>query len=131
MASPVSTASATISRPEDPFEPDAQWRADLHKKIRDNLQSMIQEAEDLLKESLEKYPARRETLENDYHKTMKNIRKIADDTYRDEIERERQERRWVLGGEINPAWKESMEKEQQAIMDMYKSEKATEDASQS
>ncbi|KAK7467608.1 hypothetical protein VKT23_004661 [Stygiomarasmius scandens] len=131
MASSASAASASKQRTDDRFEPDDQWKKDLKKRIEDNLSGMLQDAKDLLESNLHKFPNRRTILENDFNKTLDNIRKLADDAYREELERERQERRWAMGAELNPAWKESIEKEQQAIMDMIKSGQTNASESQS
>ncbi|KAJ4468765.1 hypothetical protein J3R30DRAFT_3304734, partial [Lentinula aciculospora] len=114
MTSPLSSASAasrTIRR--DPaLEPDDQWKENLKAQIEHNLTSMVKDAEAELAENLKRNPTDSERLQKELSVTMDNIRKLATETFKEELERERHERRWATGHELPPDLAETMKKEQ-------------------
>ncbi|GLB39217.1 hypothetical protein LshimejAT787_0603790 [Lyophyllum shimeji] len=105
------------------LEPDKEWKDALRAKIEAGLSSMVQDAKKNLQDQLEKEPVspeRREELTREYHQAMTNIRALAEETYQDELERERQERRWASGEALRPEWNLALQQEQQHIMDRIK-----------
>ncbi|KAJ3842278.1 hypothetical protein F5878DRAFT_556058 [Lentinula raphanica] len=126
MTSPLSSASAASRavRREPDYEPDEQWKANLKAQIQLNLASMVQDAETQRNENLLKFPDDSERVKREYTIALDNIGKMATETYKTELERERQERRWATGHDLPPDLAETMKKEQQAILDQIKSTKS-------
>ncbi|KAJ3874126.1 hypothetical protein F5051DRAFT_103633, partial [Lentinula edodes] len=127
MSSPLSSASAAsraIRRDPD-LEPDEQWKENLKAEIESNLTSMVKDAETQLKENLEKNPDDSERLRREFSVAMDNIRKLATEAFKEELERERHQRRWATGHELPPDLAETMKKEQQAILDQIQSGKSS------
>ncbi|KAG5729438.1 Reticulocyte-binding protein 2 like protein [Termitomyces sp. T112] len=105
------------------LEPDKAWKDALRAKIEDGLSSMVEDAKknyhsELGKETLP--DARRESIIREFNETMNNMRKLAQDTFLVELERERQERRWAAGVNMIPSWNEALVQEQQDIMNRIK-----------
>ena len=107
-------------------EPDAEWKAALRKRIEDGLRPMAKDAKDHLEAQLRKAPVsveERERLTVEYTKAMTNIRSLAEEEFQLELQREREERRWVAGRSMDPKWDEALKREQQDIMDNIKAQK--------
>ncbi|RDB27545.1 hypothetical protein Hypma_003819 [Hypsizygus marmoreus] len=118
-----SLSSSSQKRDELDVEPDKAWKDALKQEIEDGLKSMVQDAKKNLSDELAKAPVsveERERLTAEYHQAMSNIRAIATEAFRDQLERERQERRWAAGQPLLPQWNEALKKEQQDIMDAIK-----------
>ncbi|KIM42419.1 hypothetical protein M413DRAFT_10547 [Hebeloma cylindrosporum] len=114
--SPPSTTPPSRSSDAAEFEPDEEWKEQLRKKIEAELQSMVQAAKDTNREDLKRGIISPSDLEFEDEKAMKNIRKIADDQYRDALDRERNERRWAGGAPMDPGWGRVLHEEQEDIL---------------
>ncbi len=102
------------------IEPDDEWKENMKRSIQQNLQAMLQEAKTSLAKKIDENPQNKEALLDDHkNRTLPGIRRMAEDTYQAELERERQERTWALRP---PA---SFVKQQQEIMDRITSTKNT------
>ncbi|KAG6883028.1 hypothetical protein C0992_009961, partial [Termitomyces sp. T32_za158] len=102
------------------LEPDKAWKDELRAKIEDSLSSMVEDAKKKYQTELSKGTASdalREAINHEYEETMNGIRIIAQETYMDGLQRERQERRWAAGVDMFPGWNEALVREQQDIMD--------------
>ncbi|KAG6893180.1 hypothetical protein C0992_011013, partial [Termitomyces sp. T32_za158] len=102
------------------LEPDKAWKDELRAKIEDSLSSMVEDAKNKYQTELSKGTASdalREAINREYEETMDGIRIIAQETYMDGLQRERQERRWAAGVDMFPGWNEALVREQQDIMD--------------
>jgi hypothetical protein len=116
-----STPQVPPSRSSDAaeFEPDDEWKEHLKKKIEGELTSMVQAAKDTQMEELKRGPisaSDRDRLEHEYQKAMKNIRTIADERYVVELNRERNQRRWIGGAPMDPRWVRVLHEEQEDIL---------------
>ncbi|KIJ61472.1 hypothetical protein HYDPIDRAFT_56126, partial [Hydnomerulius pinastri MD-312] len=105
--------------PSDPppldSEPDEAWKARLKLEIEAGLQSMVDEAKQKLNERLATVlvgPEERERLTSEHLATLKNIRALAEEQYQAAVERERQEKKWASGKQLDREWSEGMIKEQ-------------------
>ena len=127
MATLMQNASQPPSAPLPPdLEPDDEWKQALKVNIEAGLRSMVDEAKQKLNDELAKGiigPEERERLTADHITTLKTIRQLAEEQFRIALERERQERRWASGEQLDRAWSESMMKEQQAILDRIERER--------
>ena len=107
--------------PNPDFEPEDQWKANLRQRIEGTLKP---EAEKLKRELTERLkdlsPAEESKAKTEYDSAMAELRRTANDQYRQILERERQERRWAAGEKVDAKWSEILMKEQQALLDMYK-----------
>ncbi|KAG8216521.1 hypothetical protein J3R82DRAFT_6637 [Butyriboletus roseoflavus] len=120
-----SSQPATSPLPPD-LEPDDEWKQSLKVNIEAGLRSMVDEAKQKLNDELAKGiigAEERERLTADHLATLKTIRQLAEEQFRIALERERQERRWASGEQLDQAWSESMMKEQQAILDRIERER--------
>jgi hypothetical protein len=127
MATLMQNSSQPSSAPLPPdLEPDDEWKQTLKVNIEAGLRSMVDEAKQKLNDELAKGiigAEERERLTADHLATLKTIRQLAEEQFRIALERERQERRWASGAQLDRAWSESMIKEQQAIMDKIEKER--------
>lgn len=117
--SPPSTTPPSRSSDAAEFEPDDEWKEQLKKKIEGELTSMVQAAKDTQMEELKRVPisaSDRDRLEHEYQKAMKNIRTIADEQYVAELNRERNQRRWIGGAPMDPRWVRVLHEEQEDIL---------------
>lgn len=117
--SPPSTTPPSRSSDAAEFEPDDEWKKQLKKKIEGELQSMVQAAKDTQIEELRRgplSPSDRDRLELEHQNAMKNIRTIADEQYVAELNRERNQRRWVGGAPMDPRWVRVLHEEQEDIL---------------
>ncbi|KIK97605.1 hypothetical protein PAXRUDRAFT_88368, partial [Paxillus rubicundulus Ve08.2h10] len=107
-------------------EPDEAWKTRLKADIEAGLLSMVEEAKQKLNGELAKAVVseeERERLTTEHCATLKTIRRLAEEQFRIELERERQERRWGSGQQLDGAWSEGIIKEQQAILDTIERER--------
>ena len=127
----TATAQPNNVGPSPPYsnaEPGAEWKESLRKQIEENLLPMYNDAKETLNQKLREAPvdeARRERLVKEHHDTLKNIRRIADDIFRDQIEEERQQLLWARGETVDSAWSGGLVKQQQAILEQIERERAT------
>jgi len=86
-------------------EPDDEWKAQLRRRIQDNLQPMLQDARDSLASSIHEQPHDEHALIDHFSAyTVPNIQRMADDTFQAELIRERNERLWALqAGQAKPS----------------------------
>ncbi|KAF7979267.1 hypothetical protein HWV62_42950 [Athelia sp. TMB] len=132
MTRPIQTATRNPPHPD--AEPDDAWKSGLRKQIEESLLPMVQEAKDVLQRKLGEAPVdqvTRDRLANEHSDTLKNIRRIADDLYRDQIEQERQQLKWAQGGTVERGWSEGLVKQQQAILEQIERDKAQKEPHQS
>ncbi|KAE9389450.1 hypothetical protein BT96DRAFT_926541 [Gymnopus androsaceus JB14] len=127
---PSSSASAASKaiRPNPDIEPDDQWKENLKAQIQVNLNTMVQDTQLQLEQNLKKQPGDSVRLHKEFAAAMNDIQKLATETFKEELERERQERRWATGHELPPDWAENMKKGQQAILDQIKGGKSSSNA---
>jgi hypothetical protein len=96
-------------------ERDAEWKAALRKRIEDGLGGMAKDAKDNLEAELRKALVgveERERLTVEYSKAMANIRSLAEEEFQLELQREREERRWVTTGQgMDHKWNEALKRE--------------------
>ena len=67
---------------------------------------MVKDAKDQLEASIRHNPDSRSRLLADHQNTMANIRGLAEEQFREELGRERQERRWAAGMSLENNWME-------------------------
>ena len=104
----------------DEFEPDDEWKSQLKGSIEAELKSMINDAKDSIDRQWQEgpsTPSERDRLAEEYRDTMKDIRKLAIVSFQTALERERQERRWSAGHQMDTEWSESLIEEQRRILD--------------
>ncbi|KAF8999178.1 hypothetical protein BDQ17DRAFT_1183037, partial [Cyathus striatus] len=97
------------------IEPDEEWKARLKRSIEEGLQSMVEDAKDNLEESLRQTGISdedRDRFKADYAHIMRNVRKLATESYHAELERERNERRWAAGIPVSSGWTHALQQEQ-------------------
>lgn len=112
--------------PNPNAEPGEEWKVSLRKEIEQSLLPMLTEARQALDQKLEEAPVGAETrdrLAKEHSDTLKNIRRIAEDLFQDQIEQERQQLRWAQGGTIDREWSGGLVRHQQAIMEQIAREK--------
>ncbi|KAG6831317.1 hypothetical protein H0H87_005676 [Tephrocybe sp. NHM501043] len=100
------------------LEPDKAWKDALRAKIKNGMSSMVEDANKNLQTELNQGPVtaeRHEALNQEYNRTMHDIRALASETFAVELERERQERRWAAGVGMTPEWNGALVQEQQDI----------------
>jgi len=121
MATLTDTIDIQPTTPIPDFEPEEEWKAGLRQHIEDTLKPA---AEKLKREFNEKLkglsPPEVPKFQTDYDSAMAELRRTANEQYRQLLERERQERRWSAGEKVDDKWSEILMKEQQALLDMYK-----------
>ncbi|KII84643.1 hypothetical protein PLICRDRAFT_117612, partial [Plicaturopsis crispa FD-325 SS-3] len=102
----------------DDTEPDEAWKNDLRERIHASMVPMIEEAaaqRDSELARLRQYginESQNEQINRTHETTVSRYRRLAQEQYQIALERERQERRWAAGQEVNPAWSDAMIKEQ-------------------
>ena len=107
--------------PNPDFEPEEQWKANLRQRIEDLLKPAVANLKRDLNEKLKDLsPPEDSKAQTDYDNNMAELRRTANEQYRQMLERERQERRWAAGEKVDEKWTEILMKEQQALLDMYK-----------
>jgi hypothetical protein len=112
--------------PNPNAEPEVEWKDALRKEIEASLLPMYNDAKEAREQKLKEAPVdveTRERLAKEHSDTLKNIRRIADDIYRDQVEQERQQLRWAQGGTLAHEWSGGLVRQQQAIMEQIEKER--------
>lgn len=138
-ASPVYTyrrpPNVVSNQPEEQYsELDKEWIDALRVRIKEAKASMVAEAERALQNKLNEGfvdEAMRQRLLDEHERSLKDIDELMLAQYQEEINRERAERRWAAGGQVDSEWSEALIKEQQAILDTIKKEKQDEQPQES
>jgi hypothetical protein len=107
------------STPTRSAEPEDWWKAELHDRIKRNLQSLADDAKRTLDEELVQGPVddvKRQRLYEKHTQAMKAITQMAEEQYRAELQKERQMRRQLGGHPVQDGWEDVLVKQQQAIM---------------
>ncbi|EPQ53508.1 hypothetical protein GLOTRDRAFT_139724, partial [Gloeophyllum trabeum ATCC 11539] len=112
----------------EPSEPqlDTEWIEELRMRIKEAKASMVAEAERTLQDrrmegSEDEVAWNR--LAEEHERSLKNIEELMLAQYHEEINRERQERRWAAGIQVDSEWSEALIKEQQAILNTIRKSK--------
>ncbi|RXW22730.1 hypothetical protein EST38_g3115 [Candolleomyces aberdarensis] len=100
------------------LEPSEEWKANLKKRIEGELAPMVKDAKDQLETSIRRNPEDRNRLLADHQTAMMNIRILAEEQFREELSRERQERREAAA--LGTSWAESLREEQEVIYQQIK-----------
>jgi hypothetical protein len=126
MAALTDTIDIQPTTPNPDFEPEEEWKAALRQRIEDSLKPSAEKLKWALTEQLKGLsPPEDVKAQIGYDASMAELRRKANERYRQLLERERQERRWAAGEKVDEKWSEILMKEQQAIMDLYKNNGAT------
>lgn len=120
----MSTGSLTSERASHPdlYEPDEQWKAELKEKLSVAFNDMLLQAKQKLEADLTRLggdnidPVERKKLIDEYQANERQIKSFASQSFRVEVEKEREQRRWAAGLEIRTEWRADLESEQMAIM---------------
>ncbi|KAF9029158.1 hypothetical protein BDZ89DRAFT_735071 [Hymenopellis radicata] len=107
------------------FEPSREWRDGLFKRVQDTYVDMVAEAKRHLEDCLAADGLTNDHLHDpryknhiaEYQDRKENAKKISQQAYNDQLQRERFERRWGAGLTMPRSWTEDVGAEQQAIMD--------------
>ena len=105
------------------YEPDDLWKHQLKKRIEESLQSMVKDVKESQAAQLRKEvvtPETRMRLEEEYKLAMANIKALANDQYLLDLDRERNQRRWLSGAPVDAEWGRILAEEQQNIMNTIK-----------
>ena len=123
MATLTDAVDVQSTTPNPDFEPDEEWKTNLRQHIEDSLKPAV---ERLKREFDGKFkglsPSDKPGAQTDYDNAIYDLRRTANEQYRQLLERERQERRLAAGEEIDEKWSEIFMREQQALLDAYKKE---------
>ncbi|KAG6835374.1 hypothetical protein H0H93_002060 [Arthromyces matolae] len=99
------------------LEPDEVWKDDLRDRINQAFASMVQQVDTAYQGQIEgKSDHELGVLKLEHDQTMTNIRNFKEESFTIELERERQERRWVSGARMLPEWSNALVKEQHQIL---------------
>lgn len=121
MATLTDTIDIQPTTPNPDFEPEEEWKTNLRQRIEDTLKPSVERHKRELNEKLKGLsPPEDSKAYADYDNAMAELRRTANDHYRQLLERERQERRWAAGEKVDEKWSEIFMKEQQALLDLYK-----------
>lgn len=121
MATLTDTIDIQPTTPNPDFEPEEEWKTNLRQRIEDTLKPGAERLKRELNEKLKGLsPPEDSKAHTDYDNAMAELRRTANEQYRQMLERERQERRWAAGEEVDEKWSEILMKEQQALLDLYK-----------
>ncbi|KAF9652697.1 hypothetical protein BDM02DRAFT_2567875 [Thelephora ganbajun] len=121
MATLTDTIDIQPTTPNPDFEPEEEWKTNLRQHIEDTLKPAAEKLKRELNEKLKGLsPPEDSKVHTDYDNAMIELRRTANEQYRQLLERERQERRWAAGEKVDEKWSEILMKEQQALLDMYK-----------
>ena len=121
MATLTDTIDIQPTTPNPDFEPEDEWKAGLRQRIEDTLKPAAGRLKRELTEKLKNLsPPEDSKAHTDYDNAMAELRRTANEQYRQMLERERQERRWSAGEKVDEKWSEILVKEQQALLDLYK-----------
>ena len=126
MATLTDSIDIHPTTPHPDFEPEEEWKKNLRQHIEDTLKPSAEKLKRELTEKLKGLSPPEDSKPHiDYDNAMAELRRTANDQYRQMLERERQERRWAAGEKVDDKWSEILMKEQQALMDLYKRGAAT------
>ena len=121
MATLTDTIDIQPTTPNPDFEPEEEWKRNLRQRIEDTLKPSAEKLKRELNEKLKGLsPPEDSKVQTDYTNAMAELRRTANDQYRQFLERERQERRWAAGEKVDEKWSDILMKEQQALLDLYK-----------
>ena len=115
-----SVVTSPVKHDQIDLEPNDMWKDAPRKRIEEGLKSMIDDATRARDNQLVSTPPndpRQEGIREDYDTVMNNIANLTKEA---ELERERQERRWSIGGAMMPQWDHVFKSEKQEIMDRIK-----------
>ncbi|PBK61644.1 hypothetical protein ARMSODRAFT_657374 [Armillaria solidipes] len=120
----MSTGFVTSERASHPnlYEPDDQWKAELKEKLSVAFNDMLDQAKQKLETDLKSLggenidPMEKKKLFDEYQASERQIKSFANQSFRVEVEKEREQRRWAAGLEIRTEWRADLENEQMAIM---------------
>ncbi|KAL4264702.1 hypothetical protein AB1N83_005378 [Pleurotus pulmonarius] len=113
--------------PESDVEPSEEWKRNMRHRIEDGLRDMVYDAKNNYESKVKQKPMSsllREQLAQEHQAAMAEIRKLAQEQFQVELERERQERRWAAGIALTPGWDEALKQEQQSILDTIQKDQA-------
>lgn len=99
----------------------------MRHRIEDGLRDMVYDAKNNYESKVKQKPMStllREQLAQEHQAAMAEIRKLAQEQFQVELERERQERRWAAGIALTPGWDEALKQEQQSILDTIQKDQA-------
>ncbi len=107
------------------FEPSREWRDALFRRVQETYVDMVAEAKRHLEDCLAADGLTNDQLHDprykkhiaEYQERKENAKKLSQQAYNDELQRERYERRWGAGYAMPRSWTEDVGAEQQAIMD--------------
>jgi hypothetical protein len=98
MATLDHTVDIQPTTPNPDFEPEEEWKTSLRQRIEDNLKPAAEKLKRELTEKLKGLsPPEDSKAQIDYDNAMAELRRTANEQYRQLVERERQERRWAAG----------------------------------
>lgn len=121
MATLTDSIDIQPTTPNPDFEPEEEWKAALRQHIEDNLKPSVERLKREFNEKLKGLsPPEDSKAQTEYDNAMADLRRTANERYRQMLERERQERRWAAGEPVDEKWSEILIKEQQALLDLYK-----------
>lgn len=121
MATLTDAIDIQPTTPHPDFEPEDEWKTSLRQRIEDTLKPAAGKLKRELTEKLKGLsPPEDSKVHTDYDNAMAELRRTANEQYRQLLERERQERRWAAGEKVDEKWSEILMKEQQALLDLYK-----------
>ncbi|KJA26948.1 hypothetical protein HYPSUDRAFT_132443, partial [Hypholoma sublateritium FD-334 SS-4] len=113
-ARPPPPPAPTNHDPKD-LEPDDEWKTQLKARIQLSLASLVDEAKQNQLTELRKgvvSPETRVRLQEEYKAAMANIKSMASEQYEAELEKERNQRRWIAGEPTAPGWEKFFVAEQ-------------------
>ena len=125
MTTQSRSAPPPVPTKHDPkdLEPDEEWKTALKARIQNSLASLVSEAKQNQLTELRKGVVSHETrdrLDKEYKAAMANIKSMASEQYEAELEKERNQRRWIAGEPTAPGWEKFFVAEQQLIMNSIK-----------
>jgi hypothetical protein len=127
MATVMAQPNGVPPTPPNPnAEPTDEWKEALRKEVEQSLSPMFMEAKEALDSKLSVAPVdpeSRDKLAKEHSDTMKNIRRIAEDLFQDQVEAERQQLRWAQGGTMSHEWSGGILRHQKAILEQIEREK--------
>src|ERR1700679_1893633 len=113
MATLTDSIDIQPTTPNPDFEPEDGWKTNLRQRIEDTLKPSAEKLKRELNEKLKGLsPPEDSKAHVDYDNAMAELRRTANEQYRQMLERERQERRWAAGEKVDDKWSEIFIKEQ-------------------
>ncbi|EIN09110.1 hypothetical protein PUNSTDRAFT_143709 [Punctularia strigosozonata HHB-11173 SS5] len=132
VAAPAPSAPVPLPIPAETLEPEEAWKGRLRYQIERSMQGMVDEVRAEYESRLASvassssstspfsatHASQRAAAKAEYDAAMANIVRSAQSQFDLALERERQERRWAAGGEVDAEWQAHLVAEQQAIRDL-------------